>query len=43
MIGLDPDAPRRNQDSMGKELGVFICNTPQFIGYVAGLEKKPAH
>ncbi len=42
MANLDPATARANMDGMGKELGLYVSNTPHFIGYVAALEKKAA-
>lgn len=40
MSGLDADGPKQNQDGLGKAMGLFICNTPQFIGYIESLENQ---
>ena len=42
MSNLDPATARANMDGVGKELGLYISNTPHFIGYVAALERKAA-
>jgi hypothetical protein len=42
MANLDPATARANMDGVGKELGLYVSNTPHFIGYVAALEKNDA-
>jgi hypothetical protein len=38
MSGMDPAGGNQNQNALGKAIGLFICNTPEFIGYIAALE-----
>jgi hypothetical protein len=43
MEGMDPVTAHKDMNGVGKEIGVYICNAPEFIGYVAALQRKDNH
>jgi hypothetical protein len=43
MEGVDPATAHQDQNGVGKEIGLYICDAPEFIGYVAGLQRKENH
>jgi hypothetical protein len=40
MEGMDPVTAHKDLNGVGKEIGVYICNAPEFIAYVAALQGK---
>lgn len=36
---FDPAVARANASGVGKEFGMYVCSTPYFIGYIAGLQE----
>jgi len=43
MEGMNPVTAHQDQNGVGKEIGLYICNAPEFIGYVAALQRKESH